>query len=698
MEVLPGHIVREGHRLTVKSILGDRLALPIVSRGDRFYMTGVFPWVRIARSLETPLTYTNVASWLQEGGKVEAKIHIAHTPDEVPRPLYYALIGGGAHESWHRLYSRQGDMNPQEAIATLSPYLGKIAWAGYQSLLGDLNNVFEDVGIERLGCAEFPGMTAKMEALQDFILDQEEGFRAKAKGPNHVANYVFSVLRDLGLGYQTAKGEAAMAHYKKVCPEAVDLVVNGPLRPILDRSIPRVDTPAGIETGKRDLLGGHSLVLALQTIAILLQKASEPPKSQPKAPPQKQGESQPQQGQPGGGGGGSSGSPGKGDTKGGDAKGGDTKGGDAKGGDAKGGDAKGGDAKGGGAGDLSPSSDHGTTVRLFLADHKASGSGLKDGSSALTEAVKNFVKTEAKSLKPGEAAYAPFTTARDTIRYVPGKHDPATIQAIDEAKRTTSYVRTGLATLFRALEEGTREHGVRRGNALSERLLVDTVAAVRGGYEPTRAFIEDSETVDMSLAVAVVIDGSGSMSKKLAQTAGITYALIDALDSVRAKTMVSGFRVGGSEDPDPYTGGGTYFRSEPIVHDVFKRWDERAAVCRDRIASILATGGTPMADGIEFALTNLNLRKEGFRMVVVVTDGEPDRSHAPVVRGQIRRARDAGIAIVGVGLGDDAVSVMRLFDDHVWNADLSQISVPLIRKFTEISRRMPRRGITVKKG
>jgi len=104
------------------------------------------------------------------------------------------------------------------------------------------------------------------------------------------------------------------------------------------------------------------------------------------------------------------------------------------------------------------------------------------------------------------------------------------------------------------------------------------------------------------------------------------------------------------------------------------------------LREIRAQGGTPMSDGIEFALQELSKRPEGFRVLFIVTDGQPDWGHGPVIRGQMKRAHDAGVLMVGVGLGHGSEHVKTTFDDYVYSNNLDDIPKALCAKVESLIR------------
>lgn len=756
-DMLPGHVVRDSYVHTVRAVCGP-LAIPVTSSGTRFYMVGFFPWRLVANHLGDPLTAANIGDWIDGAKHGKPCIRIAETPDQLPMQMFRALVGGGYHESWHRKYTCQTRPSTAEVIRRLQPYMAKADWKPYRKIVLDLSNIIEDILIERVGNAEFPGAYQKMCDLQDFILSQEargrtEGLKAVKSGRTiPVANVAMSVFRDIGLGYQTLSGVAAMAEYRELSPEAVAMVETGPLRPLLDQCIPTLRTPAEINAAIEYIQSGISLFLAMDFVLILLgQNALQapPPSNQPGQsgesddPGEGDGQSNPGQSKSG------KNKPGKGKGESGEGGGKPSEKTDSKGkggskseassdeGDSTDGDSGGGDSddgeeseNGGGSGDKpgeSPDgssdgesgegasgwkpgqkgsdssntssqsqskgnpggkaggngpSDDSKTLANILADALRNGFGLVDSNSAFSAAVKAANKEAAKGMVRGEAPYRPLSTTKDTISlvYGTGSSLPGAYATVaGEARAASTTVRSQLRNLFFGLEAGGREHGLPRGPIFSERNLVETVACVRSGSIPNRAFAVEDEHVDLSLACTIIVDESGSMDRKLISTGGVLYALATAMEQIGAQQMIAGFRNSDHNilDTDPNDVSGTH-RQGAIHYDVFLRWGERFSGNVARLANLRATGGTPMADGIELGLRELRRRKETHRVMFVLTDGEPDHSHRPVVVGQIRKATEEGILMVGVGLGKDSFSVTKLFPHHVHRDRISEIPAPLI--------------------
>ena len=143
-------------------------------------------------------------------------------------------------------------------------------------------------------------------------------------------------------------------------------------------------------------------------------------------------------------------------------------------------------------------------------------------------------------------------------------------------------------------------------------------------------------------------------------------------------------------------GARPYHRTGSIDIDIFKGWDEPVRNCLGRFTKVKATGGTPMSDGIQFALQALSARKERHRILLVITDGDPDYGHAPVIRRQQRLAREAGIALVGVGIDYGCQSVASLYERHVLVGDVSKLPEQLLKTINDlVFPRGPARKVTL---
>jgi Mg-chelatase subunit ChlD len=299
--------------------------------------------------------------------------------------------------------------------------------------------------------------------------------------------------------------------------------------------------------------------------------------------------------------------------------------------------------------------------------------GLLDNNEAMKQATD---ANRDDDCHENEQMWSPYDESADKVVKPRGSKANADAYQRD-ARVLTAALKAQFRRKFLAERNPREQHGVRRGRDLSERRLVESFIEIKSNAVPSRPDYRIEEKRDVTLSVAVVGDESGSMSGRRAQAAATAMiAIAEAFDSLGAPVMCCGPRNGGGymkalyEDRDfasdmgmddpVYTGG--HHRHDPVRIDLFKDWDESFRKCKDRFGAYTATGGTPLSDGIQYALRALNERTERYRVVLVLTDGVPNCPE--VVRRQIRVAREAGIHVVGVGICGAEDAVPDLFTDH----------------------------------
>jgi cobalamin biosynthesis protein CobT len=189
----------------------------------------------------------------------------------------------------------------------------------------------------------------------------------------------------------------------------------------------------------------------------------------------------------------------------------------------------------------------------------------------------------------------------------------------------------------------------------------------------------------MKMAAAIVMDESGSMNSNRVTAAQIFLTITEPLDGLGSPVLAIGFRNGNSSSTSfQISKEQKYHRYEGVTYDIFKGWNEKFHSIRWRFANTRAMGGTPMADGIQYALMALKARPETHRFIFVVTDGMPDYEHDLVIKRQIRQAKAAGIYLIGVGIGYNATYVQTLFSDSVWSKTITEFPKLLMAKLNDL--------------
>ena len=298
-------------------------------------------------------------------------------------------------------------------------------------------------------------------------------------------------------------------------------------------------------------------------------------------------------------------------------------------------------------------------LEAFMA---AEESGLLDNNSALKDAIGG--EEDEEDVEDDEKVWRPFNPELDEVK-VPNitENSKYTAGILRKAvRKETSALRNRMRSKFLQARQPKTVHGVRHGRDLSDRRLVSSVIELRSGRRPTRPDWRREKQEDVSLACAVVVDESWSMDgPEIINATKGCLVVADSLDMLGSPCLVVGPRDGGRDydrrdrphheyinwdgEDDP----NRYHRTSGVIIDVFKDWTESMTKAWGRFGRIQAEGSTPLSDGIQYGLQELAVRPERHRVVLVMTDGVPNNQ--AVVRRQIRKAAEAGIWVVGVGIG-----------------------------------------------
>ena len=191
-----------------------------------------------------------------------------------------------------------------------------------------------------------------------------------------------------------------------------------------------------------------------------------------------------------------------------------------------------------------------------------------------------------------------------------------------------------------------RPRPVRSGRRLDPRRLHRVAVA------DERIFARRAQRVAPNTAVHLLVDLSGSMAAAVDRRDGSVttraecalesaLALALALDGIAGVTVAVTAFPGRAGRPDRVTRMVRHGQSPRVCAGVFIQG---------------ARGGTPMAQALWYAAADLLACREERRMLMVLTDGEPDDT--PEALRLLGLCRQAGIEAVGVGIG---VDVRHLF-------------------------------------
>ncbi|MBS4017450.1 MAG: VWA domain-containing protein [Dechloromonas sp.] len=154
-------------------------------------------------------------------------------------------------------------------------------------------------------------------------------------------------------------------------------------------------------------------------------------------------------------------------------------------------------------------------------------------------------------------------------------------------------------------------------------------------------FVQEDEGTDLNAAVSILLDRSGSMDCLINQAVLASVASMLALNVPGIATQLTTF---------PWYDQG---RDEGVA--VVKSWSESPTVAARRASALSTDGGTPMAEALLFAVSDIKRRAETMKIVVVVTDGEPNNRYQTTE--VIEVARQNGVHVLGLGIQCDTSPV-----------------------------------------
>ena len=208
--------------------------------------------------------------------------------------------------------------------------------------------------------------------------------------------------------------------------------------------------------------------------------------------------------------------------------------------------------------------------------------------------------------------------------------------ALQRVKGESAKLTARLQGLVEASQR-TATRTVRRGNRL------DPTKLFRVGVKDDRIFARRDEKVAPNTAMHLLVDLSGSMGDygnyRTALDAAMSLALaLEPMNGVSA--AVSSF---------PSIQGRNDQVTRLLSHG--DRVNRRAGAFVQ-----YARGGTPMTGALWYAAADLLARREERKVIMVMTDGEPDDFAS--AENMVQKAAAAGVEMIGVGIG---VQVDNLF-------------------------------------
>ena len=193
---------------------------------------------------------------------------------------------------------------------------------------------------------------------------------------------------------------------------------------------------------------------------------------------------------------------------------------------------------------------------------------------------------------------------------------------------------SGVVQSKRARRDRSSRYGTRLNLGALHRLSVND----------DRVFLSQQERRGINTAVYLLMDQSYSMKmhKKFEVAFMATAALAKALSTIPGTAVSAG--AFSTEFVPGYAEKRNYVAS-------LLKYEETA--CRMNLIVPPPVGGTPMAEALYCAAAHLFMRQEPRRLLVVLTDGEPNDIGA--TQEIIDKCRSVGLEVYGVGIMDNRV-------------------------------------------
>ena len=273
------------------------------------------------------------------------------------------------------------------------------------------------------------------------------------------------------------------------------------------------------------------------------------------------------------------------------------------------------------------------TVPVNRPGHKPVSRALDAGDD---DHIKDAFEQLKRELEGDAAPGAPLCT---TI-HQPGDTRPMDSLKAQELKERTRLVSSGIRSQLMGLVQSVSRkstRNVRSGNRVNGKRLT------RLKQGDTRVFSRRAEKKHPNTAVHLLVDMSYSM--------GIANSTEHRLPYTVANEAALALAIGleGIKGVNPAV---TYFRgvTQPLQSAITHGQSVAQNVER---FSCFPDGTTPMAEAIWYAGFELLQQKEERKLIVIVTDGEPDSEAA--VHDVVNRCHGSDIELIGIGIGSDAI-------------------------------------------
>jgi len=227
------------------------------------------------------------------------------------------------------------------------------------------------------------------------------------------------------------------------------------------------------------------------------------------------------------------------------------------------------------------------------------------------------------------------SSVRDTVAVEGSKHTTALRKCdIDYVKRSSIALHTRLQSLLQS-SKLKRRRPARHGRLNPSRLYkIDT---------DSKLFLRNEQSVGINTSIHILVDTSGSMRRRIELASQSCYAIADSLSKINGVSVaVSSFPANADENK------AALGNICPTIYPLLKHGEKVHTNF-----SMKATGTTPMGASIWWAIQQDLLREESRKIIIIITDGQPDEMQNTV--NAINKGRELGLEFYGIGIVDPTI-------------------------------------------
>jgi len=318
---------------------------------------------------------------------------------------------------------------------------------------------------------------------------------------------------------------------------------------------------------------------------------------------------------------------------------------------------------------------------------KQADTKLEDETDGLSkkDALDEELKKEFEKLTPEDLSY--LANRDGDIHNVPPVSDYD--RPGFEAER--AQISVNVASLTRAFEQALRAITRCRKEPYQRHGKIDKKRFVAIAKSLSKeVFSRQKDGEEISTAVEIVIDESGSMNGEIHDVRLLAIAIGESLSKVGVPFEITGTTTQFGQDDSRIPPMDGMNRTNPIVYNHYKAFDEHWDVVKSRLMQMRAKKHNVDGEVVEYAAMRLAGRNESRRVVFSLSDGEPcagqynDDVMGANLKRVCERCRKNGIEVYGIGLETNEPAQFYGEKYFLYLNDVSEMGGEFVKKIVSV--------------